>query len=519
LEQYAMTSPATTGTSTPLSRRRPRATPIAVAAILLFLAASLNPSSSRGGPAVLGAAVLEQPAIPEAKDGNPTDLGLAGYAKVLCSALFVSNREQAEATLHARTLAVALLGLPKADGAKLTETIDRDNKLVRASIGSHTRTARFYGDQGCIIHPADSDKIFFKPVPVVSRLPHAATQPWPMGDAPSAVPPPADVDMARVNKAVDLVFANPEAQTTGFIVVYRGRILAERYAPGITKDTQLESWSMGKSLTATLVGRLIQDGHFGINDPAPVPEWQQPGDARAKIRVADLLRMSSGLRFTRDMGGAYPDHFFIYTGAIDAFRYSVSRPLEFSPNTEGRYRNCDPLTLGYIVKRTVTDRGEEYLTYPQRELFDQIGIRRQVLETDPYGNFLLTGYDYGTARNWARIGLLYLNDGMWQGKRLIPKEFVAFVRTLAPAWKAPSYGGQFWVNGNDAWNLPRDAYLASGSGGQHTFIVPSHDLVMVRMGHHAGGRASRDGLRAAQKEILAALPAKQTSNASAPANF
>jgi CubicO group peptidase (beta-lactamase class C family) len=276
---------------------------------------------------------------------------------------------------------------------------------------------------------------------------------------------------------------------------------------------------MGKSLTATLVGRLIQDGHFGINDPAPVPEWQQPGDARAKIRVADLLRMSSGLRFTRDMGGAYPDHFFIYTGAIDAFRYSVSRPLEFPPNTEGRYRNCDPLTLGYIVKRTVTDRGEEYLTYPQRELFDQIGIRRQVLETDPYGNFLLTGYDYGTARNWARIGLLYLNDGMWQGKRLIPKEFVAFVRTLAPAWKAPSYGGQFWVNGNDAWNLPRDAYLASGSGGQHTFIVPSHDLVMVRMGHHAGGRASRDGLRAAQKEILAALPAKQTSNASAPANF
>jgi CubicO group peptidase (beta-lactamase class C family) len=257
----------------------------------------------------------------------------------------------------------------------------------------------------------------------------------------------------------------------------------------------------------------MQDGHLKLEAPAPVSEWQKPGDPRGKIRLMDLLRMSSGLRFTRDMGGPYPDHFFIYTGAIDAFSYSVSRPPEFPPNTVGRYRNCDPLTLGYIVKRTVTARGEEYLTYPQRGLFDLIGIRRQVLETDPYGNFLLTGYDYGTVRNWARIGLLYLNDGVWQGKRLIPKEFVDFVRTPAPAWEQPEYGGQFWVNGNNAWNLPRDAYLASGSGGQHTFIVPSHDLVIVRMGHHAGGRASREAVRAAQKEILAAVPARATPSA------
>jgi CubicO group peptidase (beta-lactamase class C family) len=221
--------------------------------------------------------------------------------------------------------------------------------------------------------------------------------------------------------------------------------------------------------------------------------------------VADLLRMSSGLRCTREDAVGYTDHFYFYTGGIDAFKYAVSRPLEFPPNTVGRYRNCDPLTIGYIVKRIVAARGEEYLTYPQRAVFDHIGIRRQVLETDPYGNFLLTGHDYGTARNWARIGMLFLNDGVWQGQRLLPSEFVTFVRTPAPAWKEPVYGGFFWVNGDGSWSLPPDAYLAAGNGGQNTFIVPSHDLVIVRMGDHPGARASRAAVRAAQKEIIAAI--------------
>ncbi len=149
------------------------------------------------------------------------------------------------------------------------------------------------------------------------------------------------------------------------------------------------------------------------------------------------------------------------------------------------------MTLGFLVRQAVEARGEDYLTYPQRALFDRIGIRRQVLEPDPWGNFLLSGYDYGTARNWARLGMLYLQDGVWQGQRLLPEGFTTFVRTPAPAWKRKEYGGQFWVNGEGQWNLPRDAYFMSGAGGQHTFVVPSHDLVVVRMGHQRG-RAGRD---------------------------
>jgi CubicO group peptidase (beta-lactamase class C family) len=443
-----------------------------------------------------------------APEGTPISLGLAGYAKVLCSAVFVSGRAPDEAFENS-----GFFLFPEDRRAGLTYAVDRDRKLVRMTHGAITRTAKYYGEQGCIIHPADHDGIYFTPVPVRSRLPDAARQPWPMGDAPSAEPLPAGIDRDRLDKAVDAAFADPEALTAAFVVVYKGRIVAERYMPGITKDTQLESWSMGKSLTATLFALLVKEGVYRLEDPVPVPEWRAPGDPRGAIRIVDLLHMSSGLKFiagqdpdyTPDKG--YPDHTLIYTGAIDAFRHSMTRPLQFPPNTEGRYRNSDPLMVGWLIKEAVTKRGEEYLTYPQRAFFDRIGIRRQVLETDPYGNFLMSGYDYGTARNWARIGLLYLQDGMWRGERMLPEGWAKFVSTPAPAWKRPVYGGLFWVNGDGAWNVPKSAYFANGAGGQRTFVIPTHDLVVVRMGHHRGDRAGMRALNAALSDLMRAVPA------------
>ncbi len=438
---------------------------------------------------------------------TPITLGLAGYAKVLCSAVFVSGREPAEAFKNS-----GFFLFPDDQRAGVTYAVDRDKRLVRMTHGAITRTAKFYGDQGCIIHQQNHDGIYFTPVPVKTRLPDAASQPWPMGDAPSTGDLPAGIDRAHLAKAVDLAFADSEALTAGFLVLYKGQVVAERYMPGITKDTQLESWSMGKSLTATLFALLVKEGVYTIDEPVPVPEWRAPGDPRGAIRIVDLLHMSSGLRFiagqdpdyTVDKG--YPDHTLIYTGAIDAFRHSLTRPQQFPPNIEGRYRNSDPLMVGWLVKQAVTKRGEEYLTYPQRALFDRIGIRRQVLETDPYGNFLLTGYDYGTARNWARLGLLYLQDGMWQGQRLLPEGWAKFVSTPAPAWKTPVYGGLFWVNGDGGWPIPKSAYLMNGAGGQRTIIVPTHDLVVVRMGHHRGDRAGMNALKAALAELMLATP-------------
>ncbi len=479
------------------------------------------PLMAAGLVAVLRAqpATPTRPHHPDTPYQSPVSLGAASYAKVLCSAVFVSGREVEEARQNSAYFLMA-----ERDRTQPVEVaVDRERRRVSATLRGVTRTAAFYGDQGCVIHPEGQDRVFFTPTPVKSLLPDGASQPWPMGDAAATSALPAGLDKARVQAAVDLAFADPAGLTAAVVVVHKGQIVGERYLAGITKDTQLESWSMGKSLTATLVGLEIQRGSFRLDDPAPVTAWRRPGDPRGTIRVRDVMQMSSGLSFTGqddrhlDPATQYHDHFFIYAGAVNAFAYATSSPTEFAPGVVGRYRNSDPMTLGFLVRQAVEARGEDYLTHPQRALFDRIGIRRQVLEPDPWGNFLLSGYDYGTARNWARLGMLYLQDGMWQGQRLLPEGFTTFVRTPAPAWKRREYGGQFWVNGEGQWNLPRDAYFMSGAGGQHTFVVPSHDLVVVRMGHQRGAPVGTRALNVSLAAIVEAIEASRGGPAPAPA--
>jgi CubicO group peptidase (beta-lactamase class C family) len=453
------------------------------------------------------AAAFAQPGFPP---NDPDSWRVAGTAKILCSAVFVSGRDTAEARAHVTSyfLGAKVDSITKVD-------VDRQRKLVRLTVaGRITREAKLYGDQGCIIHQPGRDSIYFRPVRVTTKLPDAATTPWPMGDVLPATPLPAEIYTIKLRSAVDAAFANPAGYTAAFVVVYDGRIVAERYANGANRDMQLESWSMGKSIVGTLIGLLVQQGALKLEDPAPVPEWHKaPDDPRAKIRVIDLMRMSSGLRFSRgspeDIPG-YHDHDLGYTGAIDAFQFATTRPLQFEPNTFGRYRNSDPLTLGMIIRAIVRKRGEEYLTFPQRALFDKIGIRRQVLETDPYGNFLLNGYDYGTARNWARLGMLYLNDGMWMGERLLPEGWTKFVSTPAPAWKDSAYGGMVWVNAGGAWpDLPRDAFAFRGAGLQDVYVIPSRELVIVRMGHFIGMQPGTADLRRAQALLMEAIPERR----------
>jgi CubicO group peptidase (beta-lactamase class C family) len=474
----------------------------------------------------------------------PLHLVLATAAKVLCSAVFLTGRDLEEARRHSgphalfvhhlddvlldlisidvdreeRTLTVSVpLDPPTVDRIvagyrAYYEDLDADwaaetERLV--ALGSVSRSARFLGDQGSVILPLDDRPLGFTPVPVRTTLPDAAGQDWPMGDRLGSDTASSAVDRQAIADAIDRAFEDPEAYTAGVVVLHGGRIVGERYREGFDKDTQLESWSMGKSLTATLIGVLIQQGHLSLDEPAPIPEWQQPGDPRGEIRVADLLQMSGGLLFSgqddprQRWEYGVPDHLYIYSEAVDAFRWATDRPAEYPPGTVGRYRNCDPLTLGYIVKRIVTERlGQNYLQWPQAALFDRIGIRRQVLETDWYGNFLLTGFDYGTARNWARLGQLYLQDGMWQGDRVLPEGWSRFVSTPAPGWEEPKYGGQFWLNRIGEFELPEDAYFAAGYGDQRTFVVPSADLVVVRLGHRSNTDVPKDATNAMLRELM-----------------
>jgi CubicO group peptidase (beta-lactamase class C family) len=359
-----------------------------------------------------------------------------------------------------------------------------------------SRSAKYSGDQGCAILPAGSVDVFFAPAAVAGRLPAAASQDWPMGDRNAAATFP-DVDQAALEAALDWAWDEaaftPAQHTRGIVVVYRDRIVAERYAPGWSEHTPQISWSMGKSIAATLIGVLIRQGRLRLDQPAPVPEWQQPNDPRRSIRIADLMHMSSGLDFDNfglDPAQSYTaanEHFRVYFDALDVAAHAVNQPLRYEPGTVWRYRNSDPLTLMRIARNVAEADGEDALAFPYRLLFDRIGIRNAVLETDAWGNFVITGFDYMSTRDWARLGLLYLHDGVWNGERILPDGFAGFVSTPAPADPSRGYGGLFWLNRGGAMpRLPADAYWAAGYMGQTTMVIPSRDLVVVRQGPSSG---------------------------------
>ena len=443
---------------------------------------------------------LELPTTYVPPPGEKIEHYASGYAKIMCTAVFVSGLDPAFAAENIGYFTAPYesrreLGTPKIDRQKQTVEVTMPNGTVRV--------AKHVGSQGCVTLPIGKSDVFFTPSVVTPKVPDPKTTPWPMGDLLPSGPPPAGVDMAKVQAAVDAAF-DPAAMTGAFVVTYKGRIIAERYGDHITPTTPLESWSMGKSLSGTLMGILIKQGVYSLDQQAPIPEWQTPGDPRQAIRIRDILNMSSGLRIISpndpdyDEKGPYPDHLYYYTGAIDAFKYAATRPQQWKPATVGRYRNTDPVLTNYLTRLAVEKRAENYHAWPQRNLFDKLGIRTFVMDTDPYGNFLTHGYEAASGRDWARIANLYLQDGVWNGERILPEGYASFVGTLAPAWVAdsrPQYGGLFWVNGDGAWPAPKDMYFMSGVGGQQVLIIPSHQLAVVRLGHYKGvqaaGRATR----------------------------
>ena len=448
-----------------------------------------------------------------APPGDSLSHHISGFAKTLCSAVFVTGLD---ADFAAESVGF-FSGPYEYRDQVVRREIDNDGRRVHLTLPDGVvRTAKLNGDHGCVTLPIGAEDVFFEPVDIRSNVPVADATVWPMGDVLPDTPVPDEIDLDTVREAIDAAFTPADALTGSFVVTHKGRIIGERYGDGLTMHTPLESWSMGKSLTATLMGVLIQQGVYDLYESAPIPEWQTAGDPRQQIRIADILRMSSGLRFRGvadpdlDPALGYPDHLYVYTGSINSFEWAATRPQQWPPNTIGRYRNSDPVLTNYMVRLGVEGRGGEYLSFPQRELFDKLGIDGMVLETDPYGNYLLQGYELAPARDWARLGNLYLQDGVWNGERILPEGYVDFVSTVAPAWEndgRPIYGGFFWINGTETFPIPRDAYYMSGAGGQNTIIIPSHDLVVVRQGHYRGARAGGQALRRALALLMEAIPA------------
>jgi CubicO group peptidase (beta-lactamase class C family) len=375
---------------------------------------------------------------------------------------------------------------------------DEGRRTLRQTVAGYTRRLRHYGGLGCMLLPAGFDDVFFDTTPYLAPKPAHA-------------PDDFDVDAGATGDpalaaAVDRAFA-PEALTASLLVVKGGRVIAERYGSGAGRDTMLASWSMGKSIAALVIGRLVQDGRLEMEAEAPIEEWHAAAeDSRGRIRPLDLVRMSSGLRFSGARepehlwGRGIADHQLVYGEAIDSYAFSIAQPAQHPPETIGRYRNCDIATLGAIAARAERAAGRDPVTLVERLLLAPLGIRRMTLSTDAYGNIVYTGMNYGTARDWARLGQLCLARGEWRGQRLVPADYIDLMATPAPAWLSLGeplsefhhlYGGGVWLNQPtqrtpSPWALPADAYNFAGAGGQRVFVVPSMDMIVVRHGHMRG---------------------------------
>jgi len=316
-------------------------------------------------------------------------------------------------------------------------------------------------------------------VPLPSQPPDV---PWPTLEWPQ-LPGGSRLD-AAVGSAFAEKVAGVTARTHAVVVVHRGRIVAERYAAGFDVAARHAGWSMAKSFACALAGVLAAEGRLRVHEPAPVEAWSDPADPRHGITTAQLLQMSSGLRWDEDYVGAWNSDvlsMLFGNGRRDMAGYASRRPLGDPPGTRWLYSSGSTLVVSGILRRSAGEA--DYRALPRR-LFDRLGMRSAVAEADEAGNWVLSSYLFATARDWARLGLFFLRDGTWEGQRVLAPGWMDFARTPTPASKG-TYGAGFWLNSGSPPAVPRvppDSFQAQGRFGQWVAMVPSRDLVVVRLG-------------------------------------
>jgi len=391
---------------------------------------------------------------------------IAGYgAKVAASCIFVGGRT--EASVHGGELDYPLLSL-------VATTVDRDGgSVVGSFLGMGRATARYRDGWGCTLSPGRAPD---PPSPMPPAPVPGPSTPWPERALP------ADVQ-ARVDGALDRAFAEPswciERNTRAVVVIHDGALVAERYGAGFGPDSRQAGWSMAKSVTGTLLGMLVQDGVLGLHDRLDVPEWQvDPQDPRRDLTLDQLMRMSSGLRWNEN---TLIDSTTMLFGRRDAGAYGADRPPAHRPDEVYAYSSGTTNVLSRMLRRLLGD--EAYWRLPRVRLFDPLGMASAVFEVDATGTFVGSSFVWATARDWARLGWLYCDDGVWQGVRLVAPEWVDYVRTPTPTDGEGRYGAHFWVKANDEpARLTPTASYASGVEGQNIGIFPERRLVIVRLG-------------------------------------
>jgi CubicO group peptidase (beta-lactamase class C family) len=442
-------------------------------------------------------------------------IGAAYKAKVLCSGVFISHRSPQD------IMREDMENIMRIMDAK----IDFETKSVTTSfIGVPSQRAVFREGLGCTLLAGASDAEVRKNGgnDSLNALPSSARQRGPVGlKGPGKILPPG-VSRNKLALAVDNAFseenANSQKKTKALIVVYDGRMIAERYATGFSADTALSGWSLAKSVTNALVGILVFQGKLSIDQPVPIPEWSGTGDPRKAITLDHLLRMSSGLKFDETNGPFVSDVNRMLLRSRDAAAYALATPLIYEPGSHWQYSSGTTNIISRIIRDSVGDSTAEYHAFPRKILFDKIGMTGAIMEVDAAGTFVGSSFIYATARDWARFGLLYLQDGVWNGERILPPGWVSYSTRPTPAAQSRPYGAHFWLNRGDMASdeskpfekLPPDTFYASGYEGQNVVIIPSRKMVIVRLGLTRNGKAW--DMESFVADVLAAISATVSSD-------
>ena len=405
-------------------------------------------------------------------DRSPIFTGFA--AKDMASCLFVAGRSQ-------QSIKDVDLNFSLVKMASLK--VDTIAKTVTANfMGFGEQLAVYRQGIGCaLVVDEDFDKArsFRSIAAVYPRYPE--TLYWPMGDK-MRTGIPANINKEKLDKAIADALA--EGNTRGIVVAYDTLFMTEAYADGFDKSTPLLGWSMTKSINSALVGILVKEGKLKLNEPAPIKEWQN--DERKEITLRSLLNMTSGLEWVEDYGDISDATVMLYNRG-DVAKYAINKKAAFPPDSVWYYSSGTSNILSAIVKRSFVNQ-QEYLDFPRKALFNRIGMRSAIMETDAVGTYVASSYTFANTRDWARFGLLYLNRGVWFKDTIISPEWVDFTSQEAPN-SAGKYGAQFWINksGYELPDAPKDAFFADGFHGQRVYIIPSKRLVIVRLGESKKG--------------------------------
>lgn len=393
---------------------------------------------------------------------------LSGYsAKNTASSVFVAERTLAFTDSTDNNFSSVNLA---------TDKVDLNERFAKSSaFGLLTRKAIYRDGLGSVLTLKKSDETAEYLVPKRSK-PDNVT-PYPYGNGKQKDTVFENVDYDKLNKTVASMF-NDINQTRAVVVVYKNQIIAEQYSDGLNENSKLLGWSMTKSITGTLFGVLEHQSRMDVQAKAPIDSWQN--DDRKNITIHNLLQMNSGLAWDENYDGISDATKMLFLSR-DMTKVAIQKELVGKPNESWNYSSGTTNILSGILRKQFKTH-QEYLDFWYTDLIDRIGMNSMIVEADLAGNYVGSSYGWATPRDWAKLGLLYLHNGNWNGDQIFTKAWVDYATTPTPT-SGGWYGAQIWLNaGNRYPDVPKNMYSFNGYQGQNVFILPDEDLVVVRMG-------------------------------------